>query len=115
MVTLGADPGFSQSGPQPLRPKFADVAEWSNASEVSYLQPLKDLGSFFIFNAQICILPHSRDPFSLVSNIYFDIRNLKFILFEKWRAEQSEAEQFLNLNYEKIAKYYGNYMLSEAR
>ena len=33
----GADPGFGQGGPQLLRPKVADVAKWSHASEVSFL------------------------------------------------------------------------------
>ena len=27
---------------------------------------LKGPGSFWVFNAQICILPHSRDSFSLI-------------------------------------------------
>ena len=31
----GADPGFGQRGPQVLRPKVADVAKWSCASEAS--------------------------------------------------------------------------------
>ena len=34
-----ADPGFGQGGSQLPRPKVADVAEWSRASEASYLQP----------------------------------------------------------------------------
>ena len=33
------DPAFGQGGPQLLRPKVADVAEWSGVSKVSYLQP----------------------------------------------------------------------------
>ena len=38
---------------------------------------LKGPGSFWVFNAQICILPHSRESFSLI----FDIR-LYFNEFE---------------------------------
>ena len=38
--TTGADPGFGQGGgAQLLRPKVADVAKWSRASEASILQP----------------------------------------------------------------------------
>ena len=36
--TPGADLGFGQGGPQLLRLKVADVAEWSYVTEVSYLQ-----------------------------------------------------------------------------
>ena len=36
----GADPGFGQGGgPQVLRPKVADIAKQSHASEASNLQP----------------------------------------------------------------------------
>ena len=35
----GADPGFGQGGPQPLRPKVANVAKRSCASEASILRP----------------------------------------------------------------------------
>ena len=35
----GADPGFGQGGPQLLRPKVADVAKRSRASEASFLRP----------------------------------------------------------------------------
>ena len=36
----GADPGFGQGGgPQVLRPKVADIAKWSRASEASKLRP----------------------------------------------------------------------------
>ena len=39
LVVSGVDPGFGQGGPQVLRPKVADVAKWSHASEVSNLRP----------------------------------------------------------------------------
>ena len=35
----GADPGFGQGGPQLLRPKVADIAKRSRASEASILRP----------------------------------------------------------------------------
>ena len=38
MISTGADPGFGQGGPQLLRPKVADIAKWSHASEASILQ-----------------------------------------------------------------------------
>ena len=34
----GVDPGFDQGGAQVLRPKVADVAKWSRASEASNVQ-----------------------------------------------------------------------------
>ena len=37
-IITGADPGFGQGGPQLPRPKVADVAERSRASEASYLR-----------------------------------------------------------------------------
>ena len=38
MGPTGADPGIGEGGPQLPRPKVADVAERSSASEASYLQ-----------------------------------------------------------------------------
>ena len=35
----GVDPGFGQGGPQLLRPKVANIAKWSCASEASILRP----------------------------------------------------------------------------
>ena len=37
--------------------------------------PLKGPGSFWVFNAQICILPHSRDSFFLIFDIYFNTKS----------------------------------------
>ena len=40
VITLdapGVDPGFSQGGPQLLRPKVADLVKWFRASKVSNL------------------------------------------------------------------------------
>ena len=55
----GVDPGFGQGGTQVLRLKVANAAKWSHVSKVSnlHLGP----GRFWVFNAQICILPHSRE------------------------------------------------------
>ena len=90
-------------GPQLPRPKVADVAEQSRASEASYLRPgsrahLRALEAFEFFSAQICILPHSRASFSLISDIYIKTKNLQLLLNEKWYAEGSEAGKFLNSN-----------------
>ena len=69
-----------KGGPQLLRPKVADVVKRSCESEASNLWPgsralkLKGPGSFWVFNAQICILTHSRDSFSLIFDIYFDTK-----------------------------------------
>ena len=69
-----------KGGPQVLRPKVADVAKRSRASEASNLRPgsrarLRALEAFRFFNAQICILPHSRDSFSLIFDIYFNTKS----------------------------------------
>ena len=69
-----------KGGPQLLRPKVADVVKQSHASEASNLQlgsrALKRaLEAFGVFNAQICILTHSRDSFSLIFDIYFDTKS----------------------------------------
>ena len=43
----------------------ASEAEQSCTSKVSYYQGLlKGCGSFWIFNAQMCILPHSRELYN---------------------------------------------------
>ena len=35
----GADPGFGQGGTSASDAKFANLAEWSHVSKMSYLQP----------------------------------------------------------------------------
>ena len=42
----------------------AESCEWSELSVAGVQGPLKSCGSFWVFKAQICILPHSRDFFS---------------------------------------------------
>ena len=67
-IPSGADPGFGQGGgPQVLRLKVADVAKRAICG--------RGPGSFWVFNAQICILPHSRDSFSLIFDIYFNTKS----------------------------------------
>ena len=34
------------------------------------------LGSFWVFHAQICILPNSRDSLSLIFDIYFNTKRI---------------------------------------
>ena len=69
-----------KGGPQLQRPKVADVAKRSRAREASNMRPgsracLRALEAFGFFNAQICILTHSRDSFSLIFDIYFDTKS----------------------------------------
>ena len=73
-VVTGADPGFGQGGGP------ASEAESCRHSEASILRPgsrarFKGPGSFWVFDAQICILTHSRDSFSLIFDIYFDTKS----------------------------------------
>ena len=77
---------WSRGGPQPPRPKVADVAKRSRASEASPEQagvqgPLKGPGSFWVFNAQICILLHSRDSFSFILTASSTPKIVHYILF----------------------------------
>ena len=53
----------------------AELHEQSELSVVRVQGPLKCPGSFWVFNAQICIIPHSRDSFSLIFDIYFDTKS----------------------------------------
>ena len=78
-VLTGADRGFGHGG-QVLRPKVADAAKCSRTNEASNFVagvqgPSAGPGSFWVFNAQICILPHSRDSFSLIFDIYFNTKS----------------------------------------
>ena len=49
--------------------------EWSEQIAAGVQGLLKGPGSFWVFNAQICILPHSRDSFPLLFNIYFNTKS----------------------------------------
>ena len=53
----------------------AKSRERSEQSVARVQGPLKGPGSFWVFNAQICILTHSRDSFSLIFDIYFDTKS----------------------------------------
>ena len=75
----GADPGFGQGGApayeaENCRCSEAESPEQSEQSVARVQGPLKGPGSFWVFNAQICILTHSRDSFSLMFDIYFDTK-----------------------------------------
>ena len=61
----GADPGFGQGGApaseaQSCRCSEVESHKRSEQSAAGVQDPLKDPGSFWIFDAQICILTHSR-------------------------------------------------------
>ena len=53
----------------------AKLCERSEQSVAGVQGLLKGPGSFWGFNAQICILTHSRDSFSLIFDIYFDTKS----------------------------------------
>ena len=76
----GADPGFGQGGApaseaESCRHREAASHERSEHSAAGVQGPLKGPGSFWVFDAQICILTHSRDSFSLIFDIYFDTKS----------------------------------------
>ena len=76
----GADPGFGQGGAlaseaESCRHSEAESREQSEHSAARVQGPLKGPGSFWVFDAQICILTHSRDSFSLIFDIYFDTKS----------------------------------------
>ena len=75
----GADPGFGQGGApaseaESCRHSEAESRERSEHSAAGVQGPLKGPGSFWVFDAQICILTHSRDSFSLIFDIYFNTK-----------------------------------------
>ena len=79
-MEAGADPGFGQGGApaseaESCRHSEAESREQSEHSTAGVQGPLKGPGSFWVFDAQICILTHSRDSFSLIFDIYFDTRS----------------------------------------
>ena len=59
----GADPGFGQGGAPASE---AESCRRSEHSVAGVQGPLKGPGSFWVFDAEICILTHSRDSFSLI-------------------------------------------------
>ena len=67
-ICQGAPASESESS----RCKEAESCEQSEQYAVKVQGLLKGLGSFWVFIAQICILPHSRDSFSLIVDIYFN-------------------------------------------
>ena len=76
-VESGADPGFGQGGApaseaESCRRSEVESCEQIEQSEAGVQGLLKGPGSFWVFN--ICILTHSRDSFSLIFDIYFDIK-----------------------------------------
>ena len=78
-ICAGVDPGFGQGGApaseaENCRCSEAESREQSEQSVAGVQGPLKGPGSFWVFNAQICILTHSRDSFSLIFDIYFDTK-----------------------------------------
>ena len=53
----------------------AELCKWSEQFAAGVQGLLKGPGSFWVFNAQICFLPHSRDSFSLIFGMYFDTKS----------------------------------------
>ena len=78
--TPGADPGFGQGGgPQVLRPKVADVAKRSRASEVSKLRPgsrarLRALEAFGFLMLKYAF-SHILETLSLIFDTYFNTKS----------------------------------------
>ena len=71
-VFVGADPGFKRAPAFEAKSCWysgVELYEWSELSVVEVQDPLNGPGSFWVFNSQICILPYSRDSFSLIFDI----------------------------------------------
>ena len=80
LAISGADPGFGQGGApdaeaESCRRSEVELCKRSEQFAAGVQGPLKGPGSFWVFNAQICILPHSRDSFSLIFDIYFNTKS----------------------------------------
>ena len=76
----GADPGFAQgrapaSEAESCRCSKVESREESEHSAAGVQGQLKGPGSFWVFDAQICIFTHSRDSFSPIFDIYFDTKS----------------------------------------
>ena len=67
--------GAPASEAESCRRSEAESRERSEHSAAGVQGPLKGPGSFWVFDAQICILTHSRDSFSLIFDIYFDTKS----------------------------------------
>ena len=67
--------GAPASAAESCRRSEAELRERSEQYAAGVQGPLKGPGSFWVFNAQICILTHSRDSFSLIFDIYFDTKS----------------------------------------
>ena len=67
--------GAPASEAESCRHSEAALRERSEHSAAGVQGPLKGPGSFWVFDAQICILTHSRDSFSLIFDIYFDTKS----------------------------------------
>ena len=67
--------GAPASEAESCRHSEAESRERSEHSAAGVQGPLKGPGSFWVFDAQICILTHSRDSFSLIFDIYFDTKS----------------------------------------
>ena len=67
--------GGPASEAESCRHSEAESRERSEHSAAGVQGPLKGPGSFWVFDAQICILTHSRDSFSLIFDIYFDTKS----------------------------------------
>ena len=73
----GADPGFGQGGAPGPEAESCQHSEVESCKQSQQFAAgvqglLKGPGSFWVFNGQICILPRSRDSFSLIFDIYFN-------------------------------------------
>ena len=66
--------GAPASEAENCRRSKAESCERSEQSVAGVQGPLKGPGSFWVFNAQICILTHSIDSFSLIFDIYLDTK-----------------------------------------
>ena len=66
--------GAPASEAESCRQSEAESRERSEHSAAGVQGPLKGPGSFWVFDAQICILTHSRDSFSLIFDIYFNTK-----------------------------------------
>ena len=67
--------GVPASEAESCRCSEVESHEQSEHSAAGVQGPLKGPRSFWVFDAQICILTHSRDSFSLIFDIYFDTKS----------------------------------------
>ena len=138
LENTGAEPRFCQgwgewadSEAESCWRRKVELHEWSELSAAGSWGPLGDPAGFWVFNAQLCILPHSliltssssppkADKIVYVLHCtsinlwYFDIlhqqgSHLTWKTWKTWKNESTPGKLEISWNFEKFNKYHGKW------